>query len=293
MITSVDRTKLDVARYDHCIKSAKSQNGAYAISWFLDIVCDDWDTLVLNDYEAVMPLPKRKKYFIHYIYTPCFTQQLGIFSSKKVDQKLLEDFIKSIPSKFKSIAYNFNNIVISNNVIPKKNLVIDLNQDYQDIYKKYKRGRKYQLKLSQKQDLIIKACPPNLLIEYFKKDKAESVSYTPKDYEKLSMLMNYCTKEDKGIVYGVFNKTDDTFLGGSFFMKSPTRIIYLFSTVTHLGRKLNIITLLINHMLSKHSKSNLLFDFEGSMIPGIASFFESFGSKPETYYLFHKKFSLL
>ena len=31
---------------------------------YLDIICENWDALILNDYEAVMPLPSYKKVWI-------------------------------------------------------------------------------------------------------------------------------------------------------------------------------------------------------------------------------------
>ncbi len=37
----------------------------YAKSWYLDIVADQWDALVENDYEKIFPLVHRKKYGIH------------------------------------------------------------------------------------------------------------------------------------------------------------------------------------------------------------------------------------
>ncbi len=40
-----------------------------------------WDALVLDDYQAVMPLTWRSKFGIRYLYQPAFTQQTGIFSA--------------------------------------------------------------------------------------------------------------------------------------------------------------------------------------------------------------------
>ncbi|MDP3354122.1 MAG: hypothetical protein Q8S44_10335, partial [Flavobacteriaceae bacterium] len=67
MIYYVKRQNLDIEKYDTCIDRALNSR-IYAYSWYLDIVADHWDALILNDYEAVMPLPWRSKYFIKYIY---------------------------------------------------------------------------------------------------------------------------------------------------------------------------------------------------------------------------------
>ncbi len=40
-----------------------------------------WDALVWNDYEAVMPLTWNRKYGIAYLYQPFLTAQLGVFGN--------------------------------------------------------------------------------------------------------------------------------------------------------------------------------------------------------------------
>jgi len=41
--------------------------------------------------------------------------------------------------------------------------------------------------------------------------------------------------------------------------------------------------LLLDHVIHEAQTRGLAFDFEGSMNPGIANFFQSFGAKPESY----------
>ena len=76
MIRFVNRNQIDVEKYNYCIEKA-IQSRIYAYAWYLDIVADNWSVLVLDDYDAVMPLPWKIKYGIKYITQPFFTQQLG------------------------------------------------------------------------------------------------------------------------------------------------------------------------------------------------------------------------
>ena len=87
----------------------------YGFSWYLNVVCDDWDALVYNDYEAVFPLPKRKKWGIDYIYQPFFCQQLGVFSQKEV---AIESFLNCIPKQIKYLELNVGS---SNSFVVKEN----------------------------------------------------------------------------------------------------------------------------------------------------------------------------
>ena len=75
--------QINKSKWDDCIN--KSINKLiYAESFYLDTITENWDAIVLNDYEAVMPLIWKKKFGIKYLYQPAFLQQAGIFVSKKI-----------------------------------------------------------------------------------------------------------------------------------------------------------------------------------------------------------------
>ena len=63
--------QIDKSKWDNCIDTAA--NGlVYGYSFYLDAMAKHWDALVLDDYEAVMPLTWNKKYGITYLYQPFF-----------------------------------------------------------------------------------------------------------------------------------------------------------------------------------------------------------------------------
>ena len=46
-------TQIDHIKWDKCI--SESSNGiVYAYAWYLDIVCEDWEAIVVNDYQIVV-----------------------------------------------------------------------------------------------------------------------------------------------------------------------------------------------------------------------------------------------
>src|SRR4051812_9502016 len=98
-IRYVKRNEIDVSSWNNCI--SKASNGLiYAQSHFLDAMCSNWDALVLNDYEGVMPLPWRKKWGFYYIYPPYFIPCLGVFGNN-INQSLMQLFLSHIPNNFK------------------------------------------------------------------------------------------------------------------------------------------------------------------------------------------------
>ena len=78
-------------------------------------------------------------------------------------------------------------------------------------------------------------------------------------------------------------------MGGAVFLFDENRITYLFSVVNEKGKEKQAMSFLINYMINSHANSNFIFDFEGSMIKNLESFFKSFGAEKEIYYHFNQK----
>ena len=92
-------SEIDRQRWDACIEGSVNRL-PYALSWWLDTVCPDWDALVEDDYRAVMPLTRDRKFGFDYLYQPYFTQQLGVFSSlRPVMPEWSSQFLDAIPDK--------------------------------------------------------------------------------------------------------------------------------------------------------------------------------------------------
>src|ERR1017187_5657674 len=98
-ISHLPQANIDKQKWDHCIDNAG--NGLiYAYSFYLDAMSKNWDALILDDYEMVMPLTWNKKYTIHYLYQPFFCAQLGIFGNN-ISSEIVKCFLENIPAKFK------------------------------------------------------------------------------------------------------------------------------------------------------------------------------------------------
>ena len=288
MIHYLKRNKVNVEKYDFCIKNALNSR-IYAYSWYLDIVADNWDVLVLNDYEAVMPLPWRQKYFIKYIYPPAWTQQLGVFSSNTISEELIVSFIKAIPRKFKKITIQFNsgNVFKHKNITERVNYILPLNRSYEEVYKEYRADRKNRVKQGYRNNLSIKEVNIQSLIEIGKRYYSY-LNINNDDYLKLKKLAFYALKKKNRFITGI-ERNDGSILGGVLFLESKSRITYLFSVVTDEGKNKQVTSSIIDSLIKDKISSNKTLDFEGSMIDGIADFYRSFGGKKELYYLYKQK----
>jgi hypothetical protein len=71
-------------------------------------------------------------------------------------------------------------------------------------------------------------------------------------------------------------------------LRDEKRLYYLFAAPTILGRKQNITHFFIDGLIKRYAGSELILDFEGSMIPGVARFYKKWGSKVESYSVYKK-----
>jgi len=288
MIYYLQRDQLDITKYDTCIKLSVNAR-IYAYSWYLDIVADNWDALVLNDYEAVMPLPWRQKYFIKYIYPPAWTQQLGVFSSTNVSEKLVLDFIRAIPKKFKKVTIQFNseNKFEHKNVTKRVNYILPLDKDYSEIYIGFNKNRKRDLKKAiTRCNVNIKTISSNEFLDFYLSVPKNYVvtSHQIKGIKKLVNLQHKAIQ-----IRGIY--LADTLEASILFLIDTKRIINLVPVTTDFGKENGLTTLILNDMIKKSEDSTKTLDFEGSMVKGVADFYKSFGSELEYYNLLQIKFS--
>lgn len=287
MIKYLQRKHIDDIKWNNCINHAFNGN-LYGYSWFLDIVAGEWDALVENDYERVFPLVRQRKFGISYIYQPFFTQQLGLYSTTKLDAEALSSFIKAIPSKFRQVEVNLNTLNkvegLSVKVIPQLNHELDLIHSYEKIRQTYSDNLIRNLKKPVKAELTIsKNIKPDDIIDLFRKNRGKEISHLhDKDYLKLKRIAYACMYKGIANIQGVYDRQNQL-CAGAFFILSNNKAIFLFSGLSEEGRESGAMPFLIDNFIREHSGRHLTFDFDGSNDPNLARFYKSFGSKECVY----------
>ncbi len=279
---------IDEAKYNACIEN--SENGMiYACSWYLDVVCDHWDCLILEDYAMVMPLPRRTKLGMDYIYLPCWIQQLGIFYSKELSAEIVMAFLEAIPEKFllTDIFFNAHNDFYPVNQIERINYTLELKLPYEALKRRYTKGRQSSVSMAKNQGLVCReSSDMDLLIELHQSNYGQGRARSPEDLRLLKELFTQIQARKKGRLILVYE--NEQVLGGALFALQAGRIIYLFSAVSEAGREQQAMSFLLDSLIREYSETANLLDFEGSMVPGIASFFRSFGAEKERYFHFKR-----
>jgi hypothetical protein len=286
MINYVKRKDLEVAKYNDCIENS-IQSRIYAFSWYLDIVADNWDVLVLNDYEAVMPIPWRKKFFIKYAYTPLWVIQLGFYS---IEVENGNEFLIELFSKFKFVEMRTNTVNSFSRFklfqIERQLQVLSLKLPYETILAGFRKDRMRDLSKAKKYGLTEKwECAPKNLIKLHQENVGKRVKdFTEKEYKVLFQLIKLCVFKRKGEMLSIYDK-ECKLVASGFFLKHKSEIVKLISATDFKNRKNGANTLLIEKALFKYSKQYDFFDFGGSSIKSIANFNFSFGAATENYML--------
>ena len=277
--------KIDNVKWDACIYN--SNNGLmYATSVYLNFMSDNWNGIVINNYDCVMPIPWRKKFGIRYCYDVPFVQQLGWFAQyeRSNESSILETFFSFI--KYGDYAFNFLNEKIQN-AFSCNNYVLDLSQQYDTIQKKFSTDLTNNLKKAYKDDLLYTIGDYDTSINLFKNLYSERIPHVSEnDFENFKKLCTYLSEVSKVVVRKVCNVKNEL-LATALLLRDEKRLYNMMNSTTHEGRKTEANHFLFDNILKEFAGNNLLFDFEGSDIPGVKSFYEKFGAGNQPYYKLH------
>lgn len=285
MINYVKRNKLDVVKYDNCIENA-IQSRVYAFSWYLDIVADNWDVLVLDDYEAVMPIPWKIKYGIKYVSPPLWVLELGVFSSDyKTD---LDGFLNKLLKEFRFTELRMNSAnefsSIKTYLLEKQFQILSIVEDYDTVFNQYRKDRKKDLRKALKLDLVEKwNDTPEVLITLFKQNVGKrTTNVLENDYINLKTLIDACIERNVGEILSVYD-INDNLVSSGFFLKHNNSITILVSSTDFKNRNNGANTYLIDRAIFRFQKNFNIFNFGGSSLQSIAKYFLSFGATTENY----------
>jgi hypothetical protein len=287
MLQSLSRNDIDKKKWDDCVLAAHCSS-IYGTSVFLDTISDQWDALVWGDYEAVMPLPFRKKYGIHYLYQPLFTQQLGIYKKEKITRAESAMFLDGIPDKFKYASVNLNPDCFvyegDKKLYSRDNFIVDLNHSYESLHHNFSDKTRATLKQSKAYQLRLEPLKDSWkIIQLFSEYNIKYANrFAKQDYERLVKLINIYSEEHKVEQLGVFNG-DGVLCSGGVFIKHLNRNIFLFSGNSQLGRQQRGMFFLLDCFIQKHAGTEMYLDFAGTTDPGLARFYKGFGSSIEHY----------
>ena len=284
IIKRIKHHQIDFVKWDLAIEKSSAPL-IYGYAWYLNtITSNQWDALVVGDYEAVFPMPWKKKFGIKYIYQPYFCQQLGVFGP--ADFKFsINDFLKAIPRAYLWIDLQLNLL----HGTPSKgklrnNYQLDLKPSYTAIAANYNPDVNKNIRKVERQDIVFKWGLPALDVISINRQAWGSLNpeLTDLHYKLLNDNCDIAFSKGRLLTLGAF--LDGELLGAVLFFTSPGYLFYMNGGATAAGKKFGIMNSLIDEVIQRYAGQPMVLDFEGSEIEGVAYFYSKFGSEIKPYW---------
>lgn len=264
----------------------------YARYNYLNLLCDHWSALILNDYNAILPLPWRQKWGIRYYYRPAFIQQLGLIGQcSATDWPNIIHAIKRFAAAG-DLCFNHANRAVQEwlPLKAKSNLIIHLNGSIEQIRAQYRSSFNNSLQKAQQSVLEYHASTDiSSVIQLYQALYGQRMPHIlPSHYQQFQQLCESMQQEQQCLVRTVTPHGKTEILAAILLLKNGNRLFNLCNAIPEQGRLTAANHWLFDQVLNEFSASELILDLEGSEIPGVRNFYIHMGAIEEPYYLYHR-----
>ena len=277
MLNYLKNTEIDKKRWDMLV-SQSSNATIFCFSWYLDAFCS-WNAIIFGDYEGAIALPIKKQVPFNVIYQPPFVQKCDWFGAKINEEKIS----KLLKKRTDYIHFN-TNINFDKRGLKRINLILPL-KNYETICEVYSKSLKKNIRKAKNANLKIKVNETAIdeVIDLY------TAAYGSLNNQITALHYNYLRKlvlQQKHTSHFKITRVyhNDELIASLLFGIANKRIHYLLGAPNEKGRKLNALSFAIDSVIQEHASNQFIFDFEGSSIPNVRAFFESFGSTNEGFY---------
>lgn len=289
MISFVENKNIDKIKWDRCIDHSFNKS-FFSYSYTLDILAAGWNALVLDDYEAVLPVIARKKYTISYLYQPFFINFFDVYSSdKKKHGDIASDFLKAIPAYYRYwdiyLAAGLHKNIPELEFIERKLQLLDISIPHDQLKSKYSDNLKRNIKKAIKEEIKIEFdFSVDTHVKDFKRENSKKIkAFSSSDYKTMTKLLDELKKRNKAFIV-VAKAKSGRVCGSASFIICDNRLIYFKSSTNDYGKQNGAMHLLIDTVIEKCGGRYTLLDFYGSNVASVARFNESFNTYNYLYY---------
>jgi hypothetical protein len=279
-IAIVPSQNIDREKWDRCIGES-SNTLIYAHSIYLDHLTDNWTGLVMNDYDAVMPVAWRKKWGIRYACDVPFIQQLGVFSKRS--DGMVELFMKKLFKFFRYGKYPLNYANPSDEADSQTNYILHLNRDYEAVSRGFSTDVIQNIKRSLTFDLTYEEGEIDEAIDMFMQLYGVGLGANNDQFERFRKLCKSLDKSGNLLVRRVAGAGNEV-LAMVLMPRDKHRMYNILNSITPGGKQKEANYFLFSRLWNEFGNSGMIFDFEGSDIRGVKEFYRKFGGINQPYF---------
>lgn len=280
----LDRHEIDTEKWDACLASHPATDSLFARSWYLDVACEQWSALILDDYVSLMPLPRRKKYGIAYVYPPFFLPRTGIFGNDIASDDF-QKWMDAIPQKYKWIDIILQEqhlpIHIPNSYFLHASYVLDCSSPYEELRKGYHQNHKRNCQKAREKELqSVNNFSTEEAITLFREnqEKLFKVGYKDSDYARLIRIIDTLSRYGHIERLGICD-AEGKLCAAAFFPFLKGKYYFLFSGRNAESNRNSAMFFLIDTFIKEHAGKAIVLDFNGSDNEKLAKFYAGFGAK--------------
>lgn len=275
-IRYLERREIDDQRWNACIH--RSENGlVYSDIEYLDAMAPHWSALVLNNYEAVMPLPWNRKFGIGYVYPPTFCQQCGI-TTQLTDDRLTDRFLSAIPSQFRfgELQLNAANRSNTHQAVLRTNYLLDLARDADTLRKGYSRNASRNIRHAASLSLRLdQEIAPEVIARLHRQRFGRQAPV--QDLARLVPLLNRWIGDGRAVTFAARDH-DNHVLASSAYLIYKQRITFILNGNPARYLDTGATHWLKDQVIGKYAGRGYVMDFEGSDNADFARFYTQFGA---------------
>jgi len=244
-------------------------------SWYLDAVSTNWSGLVDSNSQTIFPITFSNKLGVKQFNQALFTREYDVVGTGFT----IDNVVDKLQKEFKNIQFRNNN-VLKLNKTERVYQFIRLNEPYSC---NYSTNAKRLIKRSNKYYTYKVVNCIDELINLVKVNVAHKIKeFTPENINKLEVLMNNAAENNKGETIAVFE--NNIIVAAGFFLKDKSRITYLKGASSNEAKKNGAMYGLMDFAFSIYDKNYKTFDFGGSNVESVATFYKKFRAKDKIYF---------
>lgn len=280
----LESTEIDKSKWNSAIDKSYNKS-LFGYTWYLDMLCPKWCALIAGNYEYILPLPYKKRFFWKIIYTPPFTSRFEVYSAKVPDDSFIQQIFRKIPSRFKFLSFNFekSKANISKFInIHKTFQKLTLNKSYEELYNSYSKSHKKNILRAKNTSIEIVESTDVRNIIFLQKSlfSKKKIHFSNIQFEKLVLFYKYLI--ESGLAYLLEAKKDDEVLS-SILIYEYNDNVTIYSATSELGKKNGSFFLLMDYYIKNNCNTKKIIDFGGSSIQGIRERNLGFGAEDFIY----------
>jgi hypothetical protein len=271
----VERNLIDTDRWDALV-SASGSSDVFSLSFYLDIVAENWCIFVDDDYTRGIALPYVTRLGIKLCYTPTFVRYLEWYGDSMDDFRFMSEMKHHFPSGRLYTKHKIRTRKLKRRIyqVLSASEEKEFSPQTAKMLEKFERSE-LNLEWDTNEDEIIR------LLRTDSPVKANAL-----DRKTMKVLQELVEQlKQKGFLKTLNVTVGTTFLGGVFLIEFNGKLLQLRSAFTRSAKEMGAMYGVLEKAIQTAREQEMLFDFGGSNAESIKRVHHYLGGEDQKYYV--------